>query len=145
MSAQVCLGEKFGLSLAELEDIIKEAKDKHLKVDGIHFHVGSPSYDIKGHAFGVHEALKAFHILERNGFHPSILDIGGGFPGIEYGSEGEATFEKVPRDNLLEIVTRLASRGKEGVRTNLSRSRLKAHSRDTQREYNYLLYFWIFV
>ena len=95
MKAQVVLGNKFGIPVSQLEDFAQHARALSLNLVGIHFHVGSPSYEVCGHAKGVAAARKAFEILARGGFSPYILDIGGGFPGIEYGFPEEATFEQV--------------------------------------------------
>merc|ERR1719291_532965 len=69
-----------------------------MKVIGVSFHVGSGCSE--------HGALKsaraAFDVAERLGFQPSLLDIGGGFPGWD--EEGHATFA----DHAADIRTSLA-------------------------------------
>ena len=72
--------------------LLEVAKNLELNFVGVHFHVGSATNRENGQAFGraIAKAASIFAIArERFGFQPSVLDIGGGFPGVG------TTFRKV--------------------------------------------------
>ena len=53
---------KFGVSLANLPGLLTLARELHLNVDGIAFHVGTPSLDPRAHANAVHTAKQALEV-----------------------------------------------------------------------------------
>lgn len=80
--AQCPLGKKFGCDpLVEAPKLLKAARSMNLNVIGISFHVGSGcrDYPIYNKAIGFCKSL--FAEAEALGFHMTLLDIGGGFPG----------------------------------------------------------------
>ncbi|CAG8899886.1 unnamed protein product [Penicillium egyptiacum] len=81
-SAFICLGEKFGAQLDTTEELLSRAWELGLNVIGVSFHVGTVGTGATNPASfckAIKDARLAFSQAERLGFHPKILDIGGGF------------------------------------------------------------------
>jgi diaminopimelate decarboxylase len=74
---------KFGLSLKAAADVIKRNRgNRYVSIKGFHLHLGSQLKDVSPYL----EALNKVGVfIERTGFKPEIIDIGGGF-GIVYSS-----------------------------------------------------------
>ncbi|KAJ5795019.1 hypothetical protein N7457_001618 [Penicillium paradoxum] len=77
--AFICLGEKFGAKLDTTEQLLSRAWELDLNVIGVSFHVGTGAADPGSFCKAIKDARLAFSQAERLGFHPKILDIGGGF------------------------------------------------------------------
>ena len=96
--ALICLGEKFGAHMDTTEELLSRAWELGLNVVGVSFHVGKyltlESFGLnililtplgtgatKPASFckAIEDARLVFSQAERLGFHPKILDIGGGF------------------------------------------------------------------
>lgn len=93
-SKSLCqLGLKFGAPMHTVRSLLQTAKELELDVIGISFHVGSGCLDENAFADAVLRARKAFDIGEELGFHFTLLDVGGGFPGADV--RDGITFEKV--------------------------------------------------
>ncbi|KAJ5518097.1 Orn/DAP/Arg decarboxylase 2 C-terminal [Penicillium expansum] len=78
-SAFICLGEKFGAQLDTTEELLSRAWELGLSVIGVSFHVGTGATNPASFCKAIKDARLAFSQAERLGFHPKILDIGGGF------------------------------------------------------------------
>ncbi len=74
---------KFGASLEELDDIFKLAKASNLDICGVSYHIGSLCKDLETYENAIIDARKAFDIGINYGFDMNLLDIGGGFPGMD--------------------------------------------------------------
>jgi ornithine decarboxylase len=86
-SKSVCrFNSKFGSPPKEWDAMMKKAKELGLDLHGISFHVGSGCGDLKPFADAVSAARDAFDLAESYGFSPTLLDIGGGWPGDDDGS-----------------------------------------------------------
>lgn len=83
---------KFGLDIYAAEDIIKKnSRNRYVKLKGFHLHLGSQLKDVSPYLKAL-EKVKQFS--QETGFHPEIIDIGGGF-GIPY----------TPTDSVKDIGT----------------------------------------
>lgn len=95
-TAKVQLGLKYGAEIeGECEDILSLARKKNVEVVGVSFHVGSASQDPEVYRTAIKGSSHVFDLMERYGYCPSILNIGGGFT--------SSTFEesaKVIRESL---------------------------------------------
>lgn len=79
--AVVELSSKFGASGGEAVDLIKEAFDSGLTVEGLSFHVGSQSTNFTNYIAALQLSAKIFEEAHARGYpQVKILDIGGGFP-----------------------------------------------------------------
>ncbi|KAJ5318976.1 uncharacterized protein N7506_011680 [Penicillium brevicompactum] len=77
--AFICLGEKFGAHLDTTEELLARAWELGLNVVGVSFHVGTGATNPASFCNAIKDARLVFQQAERLGFHPKILDIGGGF------------------------------------------------------------------
>jgi ornithine decarboxylase len=100
--AQCPLSNKFGAAPADYKALLDRARALKLHVVGISFHVGSGCSERGAFRTALQRARAAFDVAEMSGFTPTLLDIGGGFPGFNDG--GNATFESHATDisELLE-------------------------------------------
>jgi ornithine decarboxylase len=79
--AVVELSSKFGAHGGEAVDLIKEAFDSGLTVEGLSFHVGSQSTNFSNYIAALQLSAKIFEEAHARGYpQVKILDIGGGFP-----------------------------------------------------------------
>lgn len=85
---------KFGVSIDDVEGILRSARSMMLNVVGVSFHVGSNSHDPDTFYKSIRDAAEVFKVASNIGFDFHILDIGGGFPG--YQREG-VTFENMAK------------------------------------------------
>ncbi|ORX63153.1 hypothetical protein DM01DRAFT_1379678 [Hesseltinella vesiculosa] len=93
-SKSVCqLGLKFGAPLDTVPHLLKTAKDLDLNIVGVSFHVGSGCLDEYAFEDAVMRARHVFDQADAFGFHFSLLDVGGGFPGADV-THG-TTFDKI--------------------------------------------------
>lgn len=75
------LGLKFGASLGSTLELLQVAKQLGVDVIGVSFHVGSGCQSEAAFVDAVMRAREVFDQGESIGFHFTLLDIGGGFPG----------------------------------------------------------------
>lgn len=86
-SKSVCrFNSKFGSPPQEWDAMLTTAKELGLDLHGVSFHVGSGCGDLKPFADAVSAARDAFDLAERYGFRPTLLDVGGGWPGDDDGN-----------------------------------------------------------
>ncbi|KAG9316114.1 ornithine decarboxylase [Chiua virens] len=79
-SKSMCrFGAKFGAPLEVVPRLLAKARELHLDVIGVSFHVGSGCYDPTIYEDAVRRARDAFDMGTRVGYQFSLLDLGGGF------------------------------------------------------------------
>jgi len=83
---------KFGARRCDIQELLSVAKQLDLEVIGVSFHVGSGCLAASVFPDAVRLARSVFDMGEAYGFNMTLLDIGGGFPGHDY---GEITFEDI--------------------------------------------------
>lgn len=75
---------KFGINGQDLENILKDLPSmKHVKMIGIHFHIGSQIEELKPFRELCERANQLNDRFEEQGFKLEIINVGGGF-GIDY-------------------------------------------------------------
>jgi ornithine decarboxylase len=80
----VCkFSDKFGVDMTEVYDLLSYAKHMRLRVEGICFHVGSGCKNPVQYYSALKMARDVFSIAEELGLQFNIIDIGGGFPGLQ--------------------------------------------------------------
>ncbi|XP_055979419.1 antizyme inhibitor 2 [Sorex fumeus] len=77
------LSLKFGASLKSCRHLLENAKKNHAEVVGVSFHVGSDCPDPQAYAQSIADARLVFEMATELGHRMHILDLGGGFPGVE--------------------------------------------------------------
>lgn len=83
-SNKIAFGEKFGCKPGkDSEFLLRKAKELNLNIKGVAFHigVGCLQYDIFAQA--IEDSAAAFSYGKSLGLKMDLLDIGGGFPGLE--------------------------------------------------------------
>jgi ornithine decarboxylase len=78
--AMVELSSKFGASPGKAVDLILEATQAGLGVEGLSFHVGSQCTNFENFVQALHLAHSIFKESESRGVKLKLVDIGGGFP-----------------------------------------------------------------
>lgn len=89
---QCQLGMKYGIHPKNAIHLLKVAMELDLNVIGVSFHVGSGCYDATAFAAAVASARTVFDMGKEVGYHFTLLDIGGGFPGQK---SSQITFEEI--------------------------------------------------
>eukprot|EP00929_Paragymnodinium_shiwhaense_P006541 TRINITY_DN11015_c0_g1_i1.p1 TRINITY_DN11015_c0_g1~~TRINITY_DN11015_c0_g1_i1.p1 ORF type:complete len:809 (+),score=210.29 TRINITY_DN11015_c0_g1_i1:219-2645(+) len=93
---QCPLSNKFGAPVEGCRELLQRAKELGLEVVGVSFHVGSGCSQVGAFRSALVRAKAAFDEAERMGYKPTLLDIGGGFPGWD--EDGSATFAEHAAD-----------------------------------------------
>ncbi len=71
---------KFGVDIARAREFFRRyGKDPHLRLTGIHLHIGSPIYSVEPYERAISRALELIRELRAGGITITALDIGGGF------------------------------------------------------------------
>lgn len=87
--SMVELSSKFGAHPGEAVDLILEAKNVGLVVEGISFHVGSQCNNFENYMQAIQLSASIFRESESRGHKIKILDIGGGFP-VQYDNKSKS-------------------------------------------------------
>lgn len=78
-------GSKFGASFKDSIKLIERCKELDMNLIGVSFHVGSGCYSSVAWVEALKLARSVFDEAEKRGFEMTLLDIGGGWPGVETG------------------------------------------------------------
>jgi ornithine decarboxylase len=93
IGSQVEMSSKFGAEPAEARDLVAQAFELGLVVEGLSFHVGSQCTTFDNYAAALDITSQIFHDARQKGYPVKIVDIGGGFP-VPYDSR-VPQFEKL--------------------------------------------------
>lgn len=84
----VCqLGAKFGCTVSVGRTLLNTAAQLQLSVVGVSFHVGSGSQTPSSYTVAMEMAAEMFRHAAGLGYHMTLLDIGGGFPGDQQSNQ----------------------------------------------------------
>ncbi|HWE95223.1 MAG TPA: diaminopimelate decarboxylase [Tepidisphaeraceae bacterium] len=73
-------GNKFGVDIDRAEGVFEKYRNlKHLRIGGLHLHIGSPVYEIQPYVDAVTKAIALIDRLTERGHKIEWLDLGGGF------------------------------------------------------------------
>jgi ornithine decarboxylase len=78
--SQVEMSTKFGAEPGDARQLIQQAFDMGLKVEGISFHVGSQCTNFDNYTAALAITAEIFNDARRKGYGLNLVDIGGGFP-----------------------------------------------------------------
>ncbi|MCX5662338.1 MAG: diaminopimelate decarboxylase [Planctomycetota bacterium] len=71
---------KFGVDIERARRFFEHyGRDKHLRLNAIHLHIGSPIYSAEPYVLAITKALELIDELRKQGHEITALDIGGGF------------------------------------------------------------------
>ena len=87
--------KKFGCYLNQVEELLIITKTLKLDVIGFSFHVGSGCYSVDNFYNAIKDCKSAFDIAKSHNINISIIDIGGGFPGVDRKIKFKDIAEKV--------------------------------------------------
>jgi ornithine decarboxylase len=93
IGSQVEMSSKFGAEPGEAYELIRQATDLGLDVEGLSFHVGSQCINFDNYTAALEITSEIFHDARKKGHRLNIIDIGGGFP-VPYDSQAPR-FEKL--------------------------------------------------
>jgi diaminopimelate decarboxylase len=92
-------GTKFGLDIDSLLEFAERvAGNPHVRITGLHMHLGSPIIDTKPYRDGAEKGVALLEKLRRQGHPIEYLNMGGGF-GIDYRKD-----EAKPADAFAEVI-----------------------------------------
>jgi diaminopimelate decarboxylase len=92
-------GTKFGLDLDTVLDVAQGLVDHpHVRIIGLHMHLGSPILSAQPYRDGAQKALGLIERLRQQGHRIEYLNMGGGF-GIHYRKQ-----EALPADAFAEVI-----------------------------------------
>ena len=92
-------GTKFGLDIdTVLEFAQKMTGNPHIKIAGLHMHLGSPILSAQPYQLGIEKALALIEKLRRQGHQIQYINMGGGF-GINYRKQ-----EALPASAFAEVI-----------------------------------------
>jgi diaminopimelate decarboxylase len=98
---------KFGIDIAEATELFRAHRDDaHVRLSGLHLHIGSPVNTVQPYVETVTRALALIDKLARDGVTIDLLNLGGGW-GACYQDEDAPPIEQYAR----AIVPLLADRG----------------------------------
>jgi diaminopimelate decarboxylase len=77
-------GNKFGVDIERAERVFEHYRNlKHLRIAGVHIHIGSPIYDVQPYVDAVAKMTALIDRLTQRGHTIEWFDVGGGF-GVNY-------------------------------------------------------------
>jgi ornithine decarboxylase len=79
-------GSKFGASFSEAQALIAQCKSLGMSLIGVSFHVGSGCFSSIAWIEALKLARQVFDEAKKFGYIMNLVDIGGGFPGVETGN-----------------------------------------------------------
>jgi ornithine decarboxylase len=104
IGSQVEMSSKFGAEPGDAYDLIRQAEELGLQVEGLSFHVGSQCTNFDNYTAALEITSDIFNDARRKGHKLNLVDIGGGFP-VPYDAQAPR-FEKLAKV-LNEEITRL--------------------------------------
>jgi len=78
--SQVEMSSKFGAEPGDANNLIRQAFDAGLVVEGLSFHVGSQCTNFDNYTASLAITSDIFHDARKKGYNLNLVDIGGGFP-----------------------------------------------------------------
>jgi len=94
---------KFGLEIDEVKAILELGKVLNLNIVGVSFHVGSGCKDANVYRTALNDCKRVFEIAQSVGFEMNLIDIGGGFPGVDDSLVNFETMAQVINDAMDEL------------------------------------------
>ena len=91
--AKINLSNKFGMEMSDIVYLLN-TKHQHLqKIKGIAFHVGSDNSKSLGYLMALKKTFEIIKLFQENNIEIKIIDLGGGFPFINYKGIIDSIFE----------------------------------------------------
>jgi diaminopimelate decarboxylase len=101
---------KFGVSIPHAYELLRKFNhEKHLKLTGVHVHIGSSILEPEPYVRALSSVLEMIDALEREGVRIETLDLGGGF-GADYAT-GDAPPASAFADAIVPLLRARVQRG----------------------------------
>lgn len=84
-------GNKFGVNLDQILNMLQKAKNTQVNIQGLAMHIGSQIQQTAPYLAAIDKLLSHIEMLKTQGFMLNNIDLGGGF-GISYGQEKSLSF-----------------------------------------------------
>jgi len=111
-SQSICrFSTKFGAPMDTTSKLLSLAKDLNLNVVGVSFHVGSGCMNSESFVAAIRSAHRVFKEGEAHGFQFKMLDLGGGWPGV---NDERISFPDIAKA-IRPVLDELFPSGAEGV------------------------------
>ena len=94
---------KFGVVLDEVEGILTIAKQLQINMKCVSFHVWSGCSDANVYHTAISDCKKVFEIAQKLDIHMDLIDIGGGFPGVDDSKISFTNIAQVINDSIDEF------------------------------------------
>jgi ornithine decarboxylase len=94
---------KFGVDLEEVENILKIAKQLEINIKGVSFHVGSGCKDANVYNTALKDCKTVFEIANKLDIKMNLIDIGGGFPGIDNSDINFESITNIINDSINQL------------------------------------------
>lgn len=109
-AARCAFSVKFGAAMDDVESLLLAAHRLHLEVYGVSFHVGSANTDPAAYIAAIEDAHRVFVTASQHGFNCTLLDIGGGYLGVEpeQPATEAASLDEAGHRNTLASFSRIA-------------------------------------
>lgn len=105
-SNSVCrFSTKFGAPMHQWQVLLEKVKELNLNLVGVSFHVGSGCMSVLSFEAAIRNARQVFDMSEELGMPLHMLDIGGGWPGLDL-DDGSVTFPEIA-DHIRPILDEL--------------------------------------
>jgi len=109
--AQCPMSMKFGAARDEWPALVGLAAELGLQLSGVSFHVGSGCKEPGAFERALSDAREVFALGAEKGFYMEVLDIGGGFPGVDTDEVSFGSIAKVIDVQLDELFSKSAFPG----------------------------------
>lgn len=103
-SARSPMSLKFGANRDQVRPLLEFAASVGLPVIGVHFHVGSGCSDPTSYRKALADARRAFDIGSEYGHNMYLLDLGGGYPGLNLEDGSCKTENGVHFEEMAEVI-----------------------------------------
>ena len=97
----ISFSSKFGLNETMAKKLFEEGKRLELNLIGCSFHIGTGSFDLQSFDKSLKFARRIFDLGKEFHFNLTLLDIGGGFSGLDH--LGKPSFEQMTETIRLSI------------------------------------------
>ena len=95
---------KFGATRDQVQPLLELAAEHGVQVVGVHFHVGSGCCDPSSYRKALLDARRAFDLGSELGHRMHILDLGGGYPGLDLSDGSCKTNNGVEFEEMAAVI-----------------------------------------
>ncbi|MEO1053946.1 MAG: diaminopimelate decarboxylase [Bacteroidota bacterium] len=103
-------GSKFGVDIERAKQFFSTyGQDEFVKLEGIHIHIGSPTYSAEPYVKAIQRVIDLVDYLTEQGHEISVLDIGGGYA-ADYNSGDSLSWQDYA-DSIIPLLLPYVNKG----------------------------------